>query len=184
MFTEFDEYMWPVDSLGVVRRVQSDHRPISIGMQASSGGSLASELGPFPGDTSGGLAVATWYAHTSEGRSRSDSDLGVAGMVLAHYDFVAVQGFTASELDRLVDIETLDFELEFIKEENGDSSLAFFYRPNVVQRTASAFTVSSDAFDVNPFCAPFTSGDYSWTACNLLATSGTVTISGEYLVFV
>mmetsp|Transcript_12555 Transcript_12555/g.38061 ORF Transcript_12555/g.38061 Transcript_12555/m.38061 type:complete len:1048 (-) Transcript_12555:87-3230(-) len=174
---DFDDYMWPVDSLGVVRRVQSDHRPISIGMQAGSGGSLAPELAAFPGSTSGGLAVATWFARASDSHQRTEAELGLLGMVLAHYDFVAVQGLSATELDNLVDLTTLDFELEFVKDQNTDSSLAFFYRPTVVQRTAPAFTVSSASFDVNPFCAPFTSGDYSWTACNLLATSGSVTVS-------
>jgi deoxyribonuclease-1-like protein len=125
------------------------------------------------------ISLASWNIRNISSNSRSDAELGLISVVLARYDFIAIQEIRTDTkaLDRLVRILKDEFRLDYsyvASKKVGNSSrteiYAFLYKTDLVKYTEdSAFVYLdvNDDFIREPYCASFIAGQFDFSICTI-----------------
>lgn len=125
------------------------------------------------------MSLASWNIRNISSNSRSDAELGVIAVVLARYDFIAIQEIRTDTkvLDRLVDILKTEFKKDYAyvaSKKIGNSSrkeiYGYLYRTDMVQyKEDSAFVYDdpNDHFIREPYCAEFLAGQFDFAICSI-----------------
>jgi len=131
---------------------------------------------PAPARADQTMTIASWNVRNLSDGSRSDAELGIIGLIVFRYDFIALQEVRDEKvIDRIREILERDFQVAYDGVvsapvgHNRKERYAFLWRRDRVAMTEPPrlYADPGDGFVREPFCGSFRAGTFDWTLCTV-----------------